>query len=211
MDQIITALEPQKNNPDRVNVYIDHQFAFGISRFVGAWLRKGERLEKARIQSLLERDRHEKAFQKALHFIAYQPRSEKEIRDRLSKADFAEDDIEKVLADLAEKGFVDDARFAQDWVDSRSTSKPRSRRFYAYELKRKGVPEAAIEKAIESAPEDHELALALGSKYLKRFAALDEIEFRKKMQGVLARRAFSYDIIQETIHQLNLKRKMEGS
>ncbi len=211
MEKIITALEPQKNNPERINVYIDYQFAFGISRFVGAWLKKGECLEDSRIQALLESDNHEKALQKALHFIAYQPRTEKEIRDKLTHSGFDESVIEAAMAELSEKGYLNDAHFAMNWVESRAASKPRSRRFYSYELKRKGISESIINQAIETAPEDGDLAYALGCKYLKRFAALDEAEFQKKMQGVLARRAFSYDIIKETINQLILKRKMEGS
>ena len=211
MDHIITALEPQKNDPQRINVYIDYQFAFGISRFVGAWLKKGEQLDENRIRSLLDRDHYEKALQKALHFIAYQPRSEKEIRARLTKCGFEEGVIERVLTELVEKKYLDDARFAQDWVESRSQSKPRSRRFYMYELKNKGISEAAIQNAIETAPEDAELAYALGSKYLNRLSNLDDAEFVKKMQGVLARRAFSYDVIKETINQLVTNRKLEGS
>ena len=211
MDHIITALEPQKNDPQRINVYIDYQFAFGISRFVGAWLKKGEQLDENRIQLLLDKDLYEKALQKALHFIAFQPRSEKEIRAKLAKYGFEEGVIERVLNELIEKRYLDDARFARDWVESRSQSKPRSRRFYLYELKNKGISETAIQQAIETAPEDAELAYALGVKYLNRFSNLDNAEFAKKMQGVLARRAFSYDVIKETINQLVKNRNLEGS
>ncbi len=210
MDHIITALEPQKNNPERINVYIDHEFAFGISRFVGAWLKKGELIEESKIQMLLESDLYEKALQKALHFIAYQPRTEKEIREKLAKNEFEESVIEKVLAELNEKGYLNDVRFAHDWVETRSASKPRSRSFYSYELKRKGLSETAIGEALETAPEDSELAFALGCKYLNRFANLDDAQFQKKMQGVLARRAFSYEIIRQTITQLIQKRNLEG-
>jgi regulatory protein len=211
MDHIITALEPQKNDPQRINVYIDYQFAFSISRFVGAWLKKGEQLDENRIQLLLDKDLYEKALQKALHFIAFQPRSEKEMRAKLAKYGFEEGVIERVLNELIEKRYLDDARFARDWVESRSQSKPRSRRFYLYELKNKGISETAIQQAIETAPEDAELAYALGVKYLNRFSNLDDAEFAKKMQGVLARRAFSYDVIKETINQLVKNRNLEGS
>ncbi len=209
-DQIITALEPQKNNPERINVYVDHEFAFGISRFVGAWLKRGERLDESRIQALLKSDLHEKALQKALHFIAYQARTEKEIREKLAKNDFSTDVIDQVLTELSEKGYLNDDRFARDWVESRAASKPRSRRFFSYELKRKGLSETAINQALEAAPEDSELAFALGCKYLKRFENLDNEQFQKKMQGVLARRAFSYEIIRQTISQLIQQRNLEG-
>ncbi len=209
MDRIITALESQKKDPDRINVYLDHQFAFGISRFVGAWLKTGEQLEDTRIEKLLEQDRREQALQKAMRFIAYQPRSEAEIRGKLEKYGFDTQMIDQVVQELEEKNYLNDARFAQDWVESRSTSKPRSHKFYTYELRKKGIPEDKIAQALESAPDENDLAYQLGCKYLNRYAELDDANFKKKMQGVLARRAFSYDVIKATIGKL-LKRRLES-
>ena len=88
MEKIITALEPQKNNPNRINVYINSQFAFGISKFVGIWLSMGEKLDDARIKQLLEKDTYEKALQTALRYIGHHPRSENEIRQRLIRSGF---------------------------------------------------------------------------------------------------------------------------
>lgn len=209
MENVITALEPQKNNPDRINVFIDNQFAFGISRFVGAWLKKGEKLEKSRINELLKQDDHEEVLQKALKFIGYRPRSQQEVRCKLEQSAYNGEVIEDVINELGEKNYLNDERFAQEWIESRSNSKPRSRKYYSIELKRKGISEASIQQALEKAPSDNELALALGSKYLYRYAHLEDEEFKQKMHGVLARRAFSYEIIKETIKHLIAKRNLE--
>ena len=211
MEKIITALEPQKKNPERINVYLDDQFAFGISRFVGAWLKRGDKLEDSKIKQLLDEDQREVALQRALHFIAYQPRSEKEVSDKLSAAGIDEGIITAVLQELKEKNYLDDQSFAQNWIESRCASKPRSYRFYSYELKRKGISEEKIDQALQAAPPEEELAYRLGRKYMQRYAALTPEEFKKKIQGVLARRAFSYDVIRQTINKLNLERKMEES
>ena len=211
MEKIITELEPQKNNPDRINVYLDDQFAFGISRFVGAWLKRGDKLEDARIKELLDEDQREKAFQRALRFIAYRPRSEKEVTDKLASAGIEEIIIDAVMQELREKNYLDDQRFAESWIESRCASKPRSYRFYSYELKRKGISEEKIDQALQAAPPEEELAYRLGRKYVQRYAALNPEDFKKKLQGVLARRAFSYDVIRQTINKLNLERKLEES
>jgi regulatory protein len=211
MEKIITALEPQKNNPERINVYIDDQFAFGISCFVGAWLKRGAKIDDVKIQELLREDQHEKALQRALHYIAYQPRSEKEVVDKLAAAEIDEAIIDEVMQELKEKNYLNDQRFAQDWIESRCASKPRSYRFYSYELKRKGISEEKIDQALQAAPPEEDLAYRLGRKYMQRYAALNNDDFKKKMQGVLARRAFSYDVIRQTINKLNLERKMEES
>jgi hypothetical protein len=55
------------------------------------------------------------------------------------------------------------------------------------------------------------MALQLGKKYLKRYANLEEDDFKKKMYGVLARRAFPYEIIKITIEKLIINRNLEGN
>ena len=202
MDNTITALEPQRTNPDRINVFIDDQFAFGVSRFVGAWLKEGDKLEDVKIRQLLDQDNHEKALQQALHFIAYQPRSISEVRKKLEKSEFDSLTVDSVIIELEEKKYLDDERFALDWIESRSVSKPRSQKFYSMELRRKGVSDETINKVVRNAPPDEELALALGRKYIRRYSHLDDLEFKKKVQGVLARRAFSFEIIKATIEEL---------
>ena len=209
MDKIITALEQQKNNPDRINVFIDGEFVFGISRFVGAWLKKGDVLDDARILQLQEQDTFEKAYQIALRYIAYHPRTEVEIRKKLEKSEFDLDVINQVVKVLGEKNYLNDEQFAKDWIDSRANSKPRSHKYFSYELRRKGVSDAAIGQALQDAPADSDLAYQLGSKYLGRYENLNETDFKKKMHGVLARRAFSYEIIRKTIEKLLSKRSLE--
>ncbi len=209
MEKSITALEPQKNNPRRVNVYLDHEFAFGLSRIVAAWLQVGEKLNAEKIQELIRRDEYEKALQLALRYIAYQPRTTLEVRSRLEKAGCEIAAIDEIVRELVEKNHLNDERYAQDWIETRATSKPRSYRFFFYELKRKGVAEDAISQAMHLAPSEKEMAYTLGLKYQARFSHLDEVQFKKKMQGVLARRAFPYDVIRETIDQLIDQRNLE--
>ena len=39
MSGLITALKVQEHNTGRVNVYLDGEFAFGLSRITAAWLK----------------------------------------------------------------------------------------------------------------------------------------------------------------------------
>jgi len=88
MEKTITNLELQKKNANRVNVYLDHEFAFGISRFVGTRLKQGEKLDEFSIIQLLEKDTREKAFQKALKFLNYRPRSVHEVKQKMEELGF---------------------------------------------------------------------------------------------------------------------------
>ncbi|PIZ25955.1 MAG: hypothetical protein COY47_03135, partial [Chloroflexi bacterium CG_4_10_14_0_8_um_filter_57_5] len=65
--QTITAIKPQKKNPRRVNVYLDGEFAFGLSKLIAAWLKVGQTLPEEKIASLQAEDERETVYQKALH------------------------------------------------------------------------------------------------------------------------------------------------
>ena len=183
-------------------MYLDHEFAFGISRFVGAWLEQGQKLDPLSINQLVEKDTREKAFQKALKFLNYRPRSVHEVKEKLEELGFGGSVIDEVVNDLLRKRYLNDGEYAENWIASRIRSKPRSQRMLQYELRKKHIPESIIEEALKSAPENGELALRLGTKYLRRFADLDEKEFTKKMTGVLARRAFPFSVIKTALIEL---------
>ena len=202
MDKTITGLELQKKNPNRLNVYLDHEFAFGISRFVGAWLKQGEKLDELSINQLLEKDTREKALKKALRFVNYQPRSVHEVKEKLEGLGFSGSVIDDVINELLRKNYINDCEYAENWIASRIKSNPRSQRMLRYELRKKLISESIIDEALKSAPENGELALRLGKKYLRRFACLNEKEFTKKMTGVLARRAFPFSVIKSALTEL---------
>jgi regulatory protein len=210
MEKTITNLETQKKNPNRVNVFLDDEFAFGISRFVGLDLKLGEKIDDSMVEKLLENDGREKALQKALRFINYRSRTSFEVKEKLIGLGFENDIVDSILNELIEKKYINDREFAENWVSSRCHSKPRSHRMVQYELRKKSIPEAFIQEALNSMPNDDELAIALGKKNLHRFAGLDEKIFTKKMTGILARRAFSFSVVHDAIIKLNILRNESG-
>jgi regulatory protein len=199
MEKTITNIETQKNNPNRLNVYLDDEFAFGVSRYVGAWLTTGKKISKEEIEQLVSHDAREKAFQKALHFISYHPRSEFEVLEKLTDLGFSEAMIDDVIVELREKNYINDRQFAENWIATRSQSKPRSRKMFSYELRKKHISDAVIDQALADAPTDKEMAYRLSEKYVRRYAHLDTESIKNKMKGVLARKAFPFDVIEEVI------------
>lgn len=191
----ITALTLQKRNRQRVNVFLDGEFAFGLARIVAAWLQVGQELTDEKIAELRLADSRETAYQQALDFLSYRPRTENEIRQNLEKHKVPEEIIAEVMERLENAGLVNDARFAELWVENRSEMRPRSRRALAYELKQRGVSEDAIRRAVAGV-DDEELAFQAASRQAQKLRHLDWQEFRQKMYGFLARRGFNYDVSQ---------------
>jgi regulatory protein len=197
----ITAIVVQKKTPNRVNIYLDGEFAFGLARIVAAWLRVGQELSDEKIEQLQAEEARERALQQAMLFLSYRARSEAEIRQNLRKHEIPEPVIEQTLERLKQEGLANDSQFAQAWVENRSTFRPRGRRLMAMELRQKGLDDEAISSATSSM-DDEALAYEAAQKKVARLKDLEWNEFRKKLSDFLGRRGFSYSVIAPVVTRI---------
>ncbi len=197
----ITAIEPQKRDPDRVNVHLDGDYAFSLARIVAAWLQVGQELSDEKITALQSSDAQERAYQQALLFLSYRARSTSEIRQNLRKHEIPADVIEQTIERLRTERLADDDQFAKSWVENRSTFRPRSRRALAVELRQKGVPDESAQAALASVDEET-LAYEAARKRARRLESLEWNEFRTKLSEFLARRGFSYAVVAPVVSRI---------
>jgi regulatory protein len=198
----ITSIEPQKKHPNRVSIYLDDQFAFGLSRLVAAWLSPGQFLSDEKITALQLDDAREVAMQKALLFLGYRARSSQEVKSNLEKHDIPEAVISDTLRRLQENNLVNDQEFAQAWVENRNTFRPRSSRLIAMELRRKGLDEEIVRSVLSANTSEADLALEAARKYIRKVQALPWQDFRQKLTGFLGRRGFSYGVAATVVRLL---------
>ena len=197
----ITALIVQKRNKNRVNVYLDGEFAFGLAAIEAIKLHKGQTLGEDEIERLRALDATEQAHERALALLAYRPRSADEIRQRLGTAGFSEQAITAAIERLTSAGLLDDLAFARYWVESRGQFSPRGARALRFELRRKGISDAAAAEALDDLDESA-LAYRVGRKRLERLRHLDEAARRKRLGDYLHRRGFSYEVVNDVLDRL---------
>ena len=207
----ITAIEPQQKNPQRLNIYLDGEFAFGLSRILAAWLTEGQELGEEKIATLQAEDSLEISYQKALHYLGYRPRSSAEIRQNLLKRGTSVDLVEKTITRLQEGGLVNDQEFARTWIENRNTFQPRSKSALRMELHRKGLGDDTLQPVLDELVDDQPLALEAGRKYSHRLSGLAWPEFRMKLSGFLARRGFSYGILAPIVSEIWKESRMADS
>lgn len=196
----ITSLQQQKNNQERVSVFLDGEFAFGVTLDAALHLAKGQHLSDEEIAALKADDEHERAYQSALHFLGARPRSSAEVQRNLREKGFDDELIAASIARLLEHGYLNDEEFARYWLDNRSRFRPRSAKAIRYELRQKGVERDAIESALEELDEDAAAWDAAASK-LPRLRGLPQDEFEQKLGGFLARRGFDYETSRRVVQR----------
>ncbi len=188
-----------------MSVFLDGEYAFGVARIVAAWLYVGQVLTEQKMLELQQSDVEEIAYQKALHLLSYRPRSEQEIRKKLSAADLADPVIDVVLERLRTAGLVSDPRFAREWVENRNTFRPRGRRLMALELKQKGVAEDVIQDALATSEDEELLAYQAAIRHARKWTGLEWGVFRDRLSAFLGRRGFTYGTIKPVVRQVWLE------
>ena len=84
----------------------------------------------------------------AARFLESRPRSTAEVRRRLTFAGYRHDLVDAAIVRLTELGYLDDAAFAQAWVESRDRAHPRGEHALRQELRLKGVDRQIVDAVL---------------------------------------------------------------
>ena len=205
----ITTITVQARDKNRVNVAVDgkYRLSLDILQLGNLGIKVGKEYTEAEITALEEESQFGKLYARALEYALNRPRSQREIRDYLyrktrdtrTKLGTIRKGVTPQLTDrvferLAERGYVDDEKFARFWVENRNQRKGSSRRKLSAELSAKGVDRTVIEQVLESS--DREDADELQKIIAKKRGRYDD---EQKFMAYLARQGFGYDDIKDAL------------
>lgn len=196
----ITTLEPQKKRKNRLNLYIDGEFAAGIDSGTAASLGlfEGKEIEEGTLSELADEETYQLCLDKAFLLLSIRMQTEHELWEKLGKKSLCRD-IGRTIARLKELGYVDDAKFAKLWVESRSNN--RGAQTLRSELIKKGIKKETIDEALSALDADQQLEAAKNIVRAKDKPEYTKDERFKKLGGLLSRRGFSYDIIKKALEK----------
>jgi len=140
----------------------------------------------------------------AFQLLKFRARSQKEISYRLKRKKISQKNITRIIDFLKKVELLDDNEFARSWVKSGISRRLGTRRI-SFELKQKGVEREIIEEAIDAIKDrykESDVALELAKKKLADLKNIDKVKAKQRIYGFLARRGFSFDVVNEVIQEL---------
>ncbi|HEX6246460.1 MAG TPA: regulatory protein RecX [Nocardioidaceae bacterium] len=148
-------------------------------------------------------DAEEVARKILLDQLTCQARSRAELATKLARRRVPEEVAQRLLDRFEEVGLIDDAAFAQAWVESRQRSKGLGRRAMAQELRRKGIDEELARSALdEVAAEDEEAAArTLVRRKLRTMRGVDRTTATRRLAGMLARKGHTGDTVWRVVRE----------
>lgn len=139
------------------------------------------------------------AIRKAMSLLLYKDRTEQELLCRLKEAGYGETARQEALAYVKSFGYINDRRYAENYVIGAMHEK--SRRMMRHFLEEKGVPAEWIEEALASVPDrEEEIILPLLRKKAGPPHHLEEKELRRCV-AYLGRKGFSGSAVWHAVHQ----------
>ncbi|NQU95277.1 MAG: regulatory protein RecX [Candidatus Omnitrophica bacterium] len=150
----------------------------------------------------MKKNKDDKAAGYAYRLLSIRPRSEKELRGRLFKKGFGQAVVCEVISSLKDKKIIDDLKFSRLWIESRMRTSPKGDMLLRKELAGKGVAPLTIDKALsEKSGNEGVVVATLAQKKIKSLEKLPKPEAKRKLFSFLARRGFSFGVIEEVIRE----------
>ncbi len=203
----VTDIRPQKRK-SRFNIYLDDRFGFGLNEEVlfSSRIKIGAELSSSQIANIRKKEKRHNLFGKVLKFLSYRARSEKEIKNYLTKKEASLGEQQAISKKLKALNFLDDSEFARAWISNRLSVGGSGKRKIYLELWQKGVQKEIIEKALKGIDENQEVesAQALIDKKIKFFLLPLDFQAKQKLKAFLFRRGFDYQTIKMAFQNKNL-------
>lgn len=144
------------------------------------------------------------ALQKLQRYCAYQDRCHEEVRTRLLTLGIYGDDLEMIMTDLIEEGFLNEERFARSYARGKFRFKCWGRQRITRELKSRRISDYLIRKALEEIPEEEyrQALLDFLTRKQELIQADNEFELKQKLAAFALRRGFESEYIWEAIAEV---------
>lgn len=194
---IVTKITTQQRDTNRVNVFVDSQYALSLTldQLLAEKLKIGAVLAESDLKKLTKLSLDGKLRARALEWVLLRPRSAKELRTYLIKKQADASLMQAIMDEFARKGYQDDESFARWWVDNR-VRKNKSNIAIQSELLQKGIARGVIDAVLsQSGTQKDRLRLLVAQKrHVPKYQS-DSLKFKKYLLG----KGFSYSDIDEVL------------
>ncbi|KXL52667.1 regulatory protein RecX [Anaerotignum neopropionicum] len=202
---LVTKIIPQKRDTTKYNIYMDGEYVFALPAQDMEYfnIKEGKEVSEKTVNFIQKSLIYIQAQDKALHFIGYKMRTEKEVRQKLTENGFTDEITDEVINFLIKYKYIDDRQYAQKYIKERLRFSPRGAYALQMELLQKGIPvEFCKEALLQTDFSEIEDALRWLEKKTRGQWPPDEKK-RKQLYGFLQRKGYSYGVIKDAFEKMD--------
>lgn len=196
---VITEITPQKKKTNIFNIFVEGEFFCALSdlELANSNLHVGQEIKKSDLNQLKKQALQSKAYNRAVYFLSFRPRSHREVETYLKKLDYDQSTIDFVVSKLEKNNLLNDEQFITNWIDYRKLVKPTSKRRLEQELLAKGIDRLLIRNALESIGQTDELETI--KQIVNKKLRQQKYKNPAKLTQYLLRQGFNYQDIKDVL------------
>lgn len=202
----ITKIEYQKKNKDRVNVYLDDCFSFGIDLniMIKYSLTKNMELSDEFIEDILKSEEENNVYNYGLTVLSRSLKSEKQLKDKMLDKGYDHELIDRAIEKLKNHRYLDDKYYCEALVNTRLNSAKYGKRRIVQELYEKGIEKEIMDSKLNeiSDEEEFERAYQLATKKIKSIKEEDTLKIGSKLSNYLIYRGFDYETVKKVVQKI---------
>jgi len=141
---------------------------------------------------------------KLAKYCAFQERCTAEVLKKIDSYELNEDQTIDLIRWLTKEKFLDDRRFAKQFVHGKFYSKQWGRIKIRYELRKKEIIENFIETALKEEINDENYIETVQKLFHKKWTTLGlkkELTVQKKIQSYLQQKGYEWEVINDVIQK----------
>lgn len=194
----ISSIKVQVKNSERVSIFVDGRYSFSLNmdEVLKYKLKSGDELTAADIKKFKKISADGKLRMRALEWLLNRPHSEREFRDYLYRKKVEKDQIEGLINEMTERGYLDNYKFAM-WFLSLQTRRSKSNQAIRYELYKKGISRELTEQVMQS--EDIGENERLNSLIQKKLKSQRYKNDPLKLMRYLTSQGFNYQLVKKSL------------
>lgn len=206
MEGIITKVEVQKKNKNRVNVFIDEEYKFAcdeelVYRYK---LTKGQKVDIKEIEEIAEEDNFIKGKNYAFRIIEKSYKAKSQVVDKLKGRGYDDKVINRIMSLLEEYNLIDDKVYVKAYIKDNLSKQGKMK--LLYNLKSKGIKEDIIISELQNISDNslEEAAFLVAEKkyLLLKKRETDTFKIKQKLSSFLLSRGYEYEIIKRVTRRL---------
>lgn len=194
----ITKIEAQKRNKERVNIYIDDEYAFStfLEIVYKEGLHKDLIIDTKKYSEIIKKENIQKCKNTSLRIIERSHKTEQEMRKRLFEKEYNEEEINIAIDFLKEYKFLDDNSYTNLYINEKIKSYGGQK--IKYSLLSKGITKEVIDKALQEVTKEEfeEAALKLAEKKYRILLKRENNKYNlyNKLYRYLVSRGYDYEL-----------------
>lgn len=197
---LITKIEPQAKNKDRVNIFLDGEFKLGCSLELAMLnhLKVNTEISDEQLEKLVFENEKGQALNKAVTLLGKNLKTRRQMRTYLNDKGYSKNIVDYVIDKLSEYNYINDINYATIYV--KSVKNKYGKLKIINNLRQKGISEKDIDEVMQEFESDTQSILTLAHKYIKN-KEINQDNMAKLYRHLLSK-GFGYEEVNSVVRSI---------